>query len=78
MDGYNQKKISIVALIFYFLLIILATDGVGDPKHQSALMQMERLIEMVEKGAGAEDLVHDAIQRCTNDNATAIVARVNF
>ena len=59
-------------------IIILATDGVGDPKHQSALMQMERLIEMVEKGAGAEDLVHDAIQRCTNDNATAIVARVNF
>lgn len=57
-------------------IIIVATDGVLDPTHQDAA-QEKHIMQMVENGAGAKDLVLDAVKRDTRDNATAIVARIS-
>ncbi len=56
-------------------IIIAATDGVLDPFHQDD-SQGKHIIQMVENGADAKDLVLDAIRRNTRDNATAIVALI--
>lgn len=54
--------------------VIVATDGVFDPAHDTE-SDICRVIEMVDKGAEAKDLVKDALERQTGDNATAIVWR---
>lgn len=54
--------------------VVVATDGVLDPGHDTEL-DIYRVIEMVDKGAEAENLVKDALERQTGDNATAIVWR---
>lgn len=54
--------------------VVVATDGVFDPGHDTE-SDVYRVIEMVDKGAEAKDLVKDALERQTGDNATAIVWR---
>ena len=54
--------------------IIVATDGVFDPGHDSEF-DVHRVIEAVDGGAEAKDLVKDALERQTGDNATAVVWR---
>lgn len=57
--------------------VIVATDGVFDPRHKNTDLEVDRLSEMVARGANAEDLVQDAVKRQTGDNATAIVWRMD-
>lgn len=57
-------------------VVIVASDGVLDPLHEDTSIQEKRLAEMVAKGAGAQALVEDALNRKTGDNATAVVYRV--
>lgn len=55
--------------------VIVASDGVFDPSHRNSEKEINRLAGMVSKGAEADDLVRDALERHTRDNATAIVWR---
>lgn len=57
--------------------IIAASDGVFDPTHLDIEEEISRLAKMVAEGAGASELVRDAIERQTGDNATAIVWRAS-
>ena len=59
----------------YESFIIVASDGVVDPEHGDSKEQIAILAAMVEKGAVAQDLVNDALNRETKDNVTAIVWR---
>lgn len=59
--------------------IILATDGLVDPSHlsvTSAHDDLASMINLVDTGHGAQELVDLAIERETGDNVTAIVIRV--
>jgi serine/threonine protein phosphatase PrpC len=54
---------------------LVATDGVLDPSHYDA-NEVEVISGLIEKGDEAYDLVSRAVKIPTNDNATAILARV--
>ena len=54
--------------------VALLSDGVADPDHKSS-DSMKSIILMIENGASATNLVKDALDRKTRDNATAIVWR---
>jgi serine/threonine protein phosphatase PrpC len=56
-------------------LIILGTDGLFDPGHHDTAIQVKRIAVLAMKGAGAKELVQDALDRTTYDNVTAIVWR---
>jgi serine/threonine protein phosphatase PrpC len=58
--------------------IIVGSDGLLDPKHENTKEQISRVIALVKKGAGAKDLVCDALDRKTGDNVTAIVWRASL
>ncbi|MGI0023633.1 MAG: PP2C family serine/threonine-protein phosphatase [Nitrososphaera sp.] len=53
--------------------IIIGSDGLLDPVHYDTLIEAERLAKLVLGGAGAQELVEDALRRQTGDNVTAIV-----
>lgn len=62
--------------------IIVASDGVFDPAHYDTHAQARRIAQKVKGGWEAEDVVQDALERqtednATGDNATAIVWRAN-
>jgi serine/threonine protein phosphatase PrpC len=52
--------------------VALLSDGIVDPGHRDSDV-LKSVISMIEKGASASDLVQDALDRRTEDNATAIV-----
>lgn len=54
--------------------VALLSDGIVDPGHGSS-DSMKSVVSMIENGASASDLVGDALERKTRDNATAIVWR---
>ena len=56
-------------------LIILGTDGLFDPGHSDTAAQVGRIVILTMNGAGARELVQDALDRMTCDNVTAIVWR---
>jgi serine/threonine protein phosphatase PrpC len=56
-------------------MIILGTDGLFDPGHYDTAAQIGRLVILAMNGAGAKELVQDALDRMTCDNVTAIVWR---
>jgi len=55
--------------------VVVASDGVFDPRHSETANQIERLTGMIKKDSTfkAKNLVQDAISRRTGDNATAIL-----
>lgn len=53
--------------------VLVASDGLLDPSHRSTRSQMQHIIELIRKGANADDLARDALNRETNDNVTAIL-----
>lgn len=55
--------------------VVVGSDGLFDPHHVNTLHQCKRIVELVQGGAAAKDLVLDALLRCTKDNATALVWR---
>ncbi len=55
--------------------IIIGSDGLLDPAHHDMIIEAEGLAELVLAGAGAQELVEDAVRRETLDNVTAIVFR---
>jgi len=55
--------------------IIIGTDGLFDPGHFDTAAQVGRLVVLTMNGAGAKELVQDALDRRTCDNVTAIVWR---
>ena len=55
--------------------IILGTDGLFDPGHHDTAAQVGRVVVLAMNGAGAKELVQDALDRVTRDNVTAIVWR---
>ncbi len=57
-------------------VIVLATDGVVDPAHQDSSAMAKHVLALAEKHGDAEYLVHDALDRQTRDNVTAIVCRI--
>lgn len=76
LDGFLNRDAEVYTVnLGEKSFIIVATDGVFDPEHKDTEQETRRLAEMVAKGAGAEELVQDAIGRQTEDNATAIVWR---
>jgi serine/threonine protein phosphatase PrpC len=56
-------------------VIIVASDGLVDPGHTSNRKLLKTLAGLALRGADAQELVEDAIQRQTGDNVTAIVFR---
>jgi serine/threonine protein phosphatase PrpC len=56
-------------------VIILATDGVFDPRHGPTHALVAQAVALVRSGGTAEDLVGRALERGSPDNATAIVWR---
>jgi serine/threonine protein phosphatase PrpC len=57
-------------------IVLVATDGVFDPRHQEETSQIGRLLEIIEHGGNANAIVEDAVLRKTGDNATAIVCEI--
>lgn len=55
--------------------VLVASDGLIDPAHEDTAEQIDRLVGLIDKGATAKDLVQDALNRNTGDNATAILWR---
>ncbi|VVB73833.1 Protein phosphatase 2C [uncultured archaeon] len=55
--------------------IIVGTDGLFDPGHYDTAAQIGRAVVFTLNGAGAKELVQDALDRKTCDNVTAIVWR---
>jgi serine/threonine protein phosphatase PrpC len=53
--------------------ILLGTDGLFDPGHHDTAAQVGRIAILTMNGAGARELVQDALDRMTCDNVTAIV-----
>ncbi len=51
--------------------VLVASDGLLDPGHYKK--ELEPIVRMVTKGAKAENLVIDALQRETRDNVSAIL-----
>lgn len=54
-------------------IVIIGTDGLFDPGHGDTAAQIGRITVLAMNGAGAKELVHDALSRMTCDNVTAIV-----
>ncbi len=52
--------------------IIIATDGLVDPGH-SDQKALNNLLEIIERGGTATDLINDALKRRTGDNVTAVL-----
>jgi serine/threonine protein phosphatase PrpC len=57
-------------------IILVATDGVLDPRHKATVAQIDRLLKIIEHGGDADAVVRDAVLRETGDNATAIVCEI--
>lgn len=56
-------------------VLILGSDGVLDPGHESTDEEVRRITKLVLEGAEAQDLVSDALDRETGDNVSVIVYR---
>jgi len=55
--------------------VMVGSDGLFDPSHQSSSPARE-IVELVERGREAGDLVKHAIDKPTHDNASAILVRI--
>jgi serine/threonine protein phosphatase PrpC len=56
--------------------VLLATDGVFDPSHESMMISARKpIVDLIDSGCSAADLVKRAIDIPTHDNATAILIR---
>jgi serine/threonine protein phosphatase PrpC len=55
--------------------VLVASDGLIDPTHRNATAEHDAIIDLLNQGAEAKDLVNRAVRLQTNDNATAIVWR---
>lgn len=55
--------------------VLVGTDGLFAPGEGSGPEQLKRILGLIRKGAGAEEVVKDALRRQTGDNVTAIVWR---
>lgn len=55
--------------------ILLGTDGVFDPSHQE--LNVTPIVELIDAGKTAEDLVTRAVKLPTHDNASAILITQN-
>lgn len=56
-------------------VIILASDGVYHPPNEPIAGRCRALLDLVERGGGAQAVVDDALARHTFDNVTAVVWR---
>jgi serine/threonine protein phosphatase PrpC len=77
-DADFSEELSRTPEIFEFTMqphnfILLASDGVLDPTHETAAHK--RITDRIQAGATAEDVVQDALDADTGDNATAILVR---
>ena len=76
LDSFLSREPEVYEVgLNYESFIVVASDGVIDPAHETTEEEIERLVKMVAEGASASDLVEDAIKRQTGDNVTAIVWR---
>jgi serine/threonine protein phosphatase PrpC len=55
--------------------ILVASDGLFDPSHELQPHE-SNIIDLIDQGGSAVDLVEHAVKVPTYDNATAILARV--
>ena len=55
--------------------VLVCSDGLIDPSHKSQ-DSVPRIIELIEQGANAEQLIIDAEQKGLRDNASAVLCRV--
>lgn len=55
--------------------VLVASDGVLDPHHNSR-SAAESIVNLIEKGASADELVKYAAGVPTNDNATAVLVKI--
>jgi serine/threonine protein phosphatase PrpC len=55
--------------------ILVASDGLIDPTHVNGELNYETIVDMLDAGAEAKELVSRAVKMQTNDNASAIVWR---
>lgn len=55
--------------------VLLATDGVFDPSHSVTEQQIQNVVDIIHRGGDAQALVDSAVQRKTQDNATAVLIK---
>ena len=57
-------------------IVLVGTDGLLSPGGTANSDQLGRLLALIQEGAGAKEIVTDALARGTGDNVTAIVWRL--
>lgn len=72
----NRRPETFVVPVRPGALILLATDGVGEPLQREGVSWDKRLLELAWKGCSANALVKEAVKHHTRDNASAIVCRI--
>jgi len=54
-------------------IVLVGTDGLLAPGGAPAAQQLAEILELIRKGAGAEEVVKDALARRTGDNVTVVL-----